>query len=648
VDYEHGLHRSINKIREALSDSAAEPRFIETRARAGYRFSGPVEFLADPPAQSAVSDSKVDTTSSPGTALAEKGGLTSTVLTELYPMQASRSRWQLTKRLTVLAGVLGLGLLALAPRGVRTSAWPTARELTHRSFDLPVSTAAISPDGKWMAFADAHGVFVRELPTGDTRPVAVLSESRVSSVAWFPDSTHFGATMETGCWMVSILGGQPSKILDQEEVISVSPDGSQIAYADNGLWIAYIGEKPRQIVKASSDEMFSRPAWSPDGSRLASTHHWQGPISVLAAVETYPANGGSATTVYSGAATAALWLPDGRMVFPNNSEYGNNNLLEISVSADGRASSSPAPITQWSGFDFLPGQLAATSDGRRMSFVRREFHTELLLADFNKKGLGVSTAITDYGGVPVGWTPDGNLLFLAGPGLQVFDLQTRSVTKISDVPSVEASLTTDGGTLLYSSYEGSVFQPKPLALKRVPVEGGPSQTLLHAAAYASFRCPRTPGAPCVLGERRGDELVFSTFDPLGGEPRQLTVLPFPNSRWELSPDGTEVAIWDDNEVRPNGIRLVEFARPYATRITAVPHPGRIASLVWTPDGQALLIAQEVGGEGQLTYLGSDGQTRKLWAHSNVLPGSLAISPDGKRIAFSNLEYRANAWSLENF
>lgn len=40
VDYEHGLHRAINKLRDALCDPAAEPRFIETRARAGYRFIG--------------------------------------------------------------------------------------------------------------------------------------------------------------------------------------------------------------------------------------------------------------------------------------------------------------------------------------------------------------------------------------------------------------------------------------------------------------------------------------------------------------------------------------------------------------------------------------------------------------------------------
>ena len=45
VDYEHGVNAAINRVREALGDSAANPRFIETLARRGYRFVAPVEPL---------------------------------------------------------------------------------------------------------------------------------------------------------------------------------------------------------------------------------------------------------------------------------------------------------------------------------------------------------------------------------------------------------------------------------------------------------------------------------------------------------------------------------------------------------------------------------------------------------------------------
>jgi cholera toxin transcriptional activator len=43
VDFDHGLNTAINQLRNALGDSAANPRFIQTLPRRGYRFIAPVE-----------------------------------------------------------------------------------------------------------------------------------------------------------------------------------------------------------------------------------------------------------------------------------------------------------------------------------------------------------------------------------------------------------------------------------------------------------------------------------------------------------------------------------------------------------------------------------------------------------------------------
>ena len=43
VDFDHSLHNAIARIREALDDSAENPRYIETLPRRGYRFVGQVE-----------------------------------------------------------------------------------------------------------------------------------------------------------------------------------------------------------------------------------------------------------------------------------------------------------------------------------------------------------------------------------------------------------------------------------------------------------------------------------------------------------------------------------------------------------------------------------------------------------------------------
>jgi cholera toxin transcriptional activator len=59
VDFDHSLNTAINKVREALGDSATSPRYIETLARRGYRFLAPVESnglpaVSPPPASETV------------------------------------------------------------------------------------------------------------------------------------------------------------------------------------------------------------------------------------------------------------------------------------------------------------------------------------------------------------------------------------------------------------------------------------------------------------------------------------------------------------------------------------------------------------------------------------------------------------------
>lgn len=48
VDFERGLNKAVNRLREALGDTAANPRFIETLPKRGYRFIAPVEHVPAP------------------------------------------------------------------------------------------------------------------------------------------------------------------------------------------------------------------------------------------------------------------------------------------------------------------------------------------------------------------------------------------------------------------------------------------------------------------------------------------------------------------------------------------------------------------------------------------------------------------------
>src|SRR6266480_1355803 len=49
VDFDKSLNTAVNKVREALGDSATNPKYVETLAKRGYRFIGEVEWSGRPP-----------------------------------------------------------------------------------------------------------------------------------------------------------------------------------------------------------------------------------------------------------------------------------------------------------------------------------------------------------------------------------------------------------------------------------------------------------------------------------------------------------------------------------------------------------------------------------------------------------------------
>jgi TolB-like protein/DNA-binding winged helix-turn-helix (wHTH) protein/predicted Ser/Thr protein kinase len=63
VDFEYGINGAVAKLRAALSDSAREPRFIETVAKRGYRFVAPVERSPGPAAAAPVAPAGLESAS---------------------------------------------------------------------------------------------------------------------------------------------------------------------------------------------------------------------------------------------------------------------------------------------------------------------------------------------------------------------------------------------------------------------------------------------------------------------------------------------------------------------------------------------------------------------------------------------------------
>ena len=165
---------------------------------------------------------------------------------------------------TAAGGVLlVLGIWWLLSNRTQSQKELVQRQLTANSPDNPVLAAAISPDGKFLAYSDANGFHLRLISTGETKQLTLPSGLAVASVfsgapatlgaplSWFPDgskvlittATHAGET--PSLWAVSILGGAARKLREGAAAASFSPDGSQIAFLGDydsgsaqGIWLS--------------------------------------------------------------------------------------------------------------------------------------------------------------------------------------------------------------------------------------------------------------------------------------------------------------------------------------------------------------------------------------------------------------------------
>jgi dipeptidyl aminopeptidase/acylaminoacyl peptidase len=111
----------------------------------------------------------------------------------------------------------------------------------------PVLDAAISPDGKYLAYVDSSGFYLQLIGAGETHSVDIPAGLRGSSVSWFPDGARVvlggfeERTASWSIWLASILGGEAKKFRDDASAAAVSPDGSLIAFLPgrgrNEIWV---------------------------------------------------------------------------------------------------------------------------------------------------------------------------------------------------------------------------------------------------------------------------------------------------------------------------------------------------------------------------------------------------------------------------
>lgn len=691
VDYEQGLKKAVNRLREALHDSAEQPHFIETLPRQGYRFIANLEFDTAVRGRSAKPIVVM-----PKPARDEIGA--GTTCRKSTPSQF------LWVSAVVILGVAGILFWRSRVSRQVPSAVPEPKtiQLIANSFENPVTSSAISPNGKYLALIDnARRIRVRLLETGEMQTIPEPDSLNGNSVdwaiaAWFPDSTRFIANARppgsfawfpvrfrfaansrpTGStetrvseaasiWVVSVLGKAPQKLRDDADAFSLSPDGSLIAFGtnpgplgDREIWLMDAkGLQARKLCDAPEKTAIGDLQWSGDGQRA---------IYLEVGAEngelvSRDLHGGPAVPLvqYSGwwTLTDFVSLPDGRLIYARD-----GNFWELRMDPrNGAPTGQPRQLTNWSGLWL--GYTSVTSDGKRLAFQRSAPQTTVNVADIEATGTHLSPArhltLNEYSNAGETWTPDSKALVFRSSRNGHMRLFRQALDSDTEEPLVMgadniggSAISPDGSWLFYLDCGP---QEKPgcdaiVPVMSIPIHGGEPRQVLTSNTYGRPRCAVSPSNLCAIAEQSADgkPLIFTAFDALNGRGAEIARFETDAAadyHWSLSPDGTRVAILKSGD---NRIHLVSF-NGQAQQEVAVKQWTDLAGVFWAADGKGWFTSSGSDVAAVLLHVDLQGEARLLWSLNGGGSKVYGLpSPDGRHLAIVATARNNNVWLMENF
>ena len=537
VDFEHGLNKAINKVREALGDDADNPRFVETLPRRGYRFLAPVTKAA---LHSAATGDQ-------------------TAATDYIPQRSSLARTR-TKRWRVALAVLAAGvfvvMLILVSRPPRPPRILSYTQLTNDSLQ------------KGRLVTDGSRIYFDEQSPREPEFVAEVSVKGGAVTRLAPLPMESGADPDFS----PVLDYSPlrSELLIRTEV-AMSP-----------LWALSVPgtTAPRRLGGIVAEDA----AWSPDGQSIAFSR--MNEINVAKADGSEPRK----LATPQGDAVYLRWSPDGKVLrftfWPAGSSLvGSSSIWEIA-----RDGSNLHPLfPDWRVRDDRGG--AWTADGKY--FVFRSFRNGRgsIFAVREKRDLSARTMEqpVELTTGPMSFTapvpsPDGKQIFTEGfldrGELMRYDSQRRTWEHyLSGVSAADLDFSRDGEWVTYVLVpEGTLWRSRVDGSERLQLTIPPVRTAMP-------RWSPDGKAIAFMGLKPGETWTIYRVPADGGETEQLVSgkeYYYGDPNW--SPDGNHLVFGESNW-SPKAIHILDLK---SRRISDLPGSTGLFSPRWSPDGRSII------------------------------------------------------------
>ncbi|HEY6991097.1 MAG TPA: winged helix-turn-helix domain-containing protein [Bryobacteraceae bacterium] len=621
VDFDNAISSAVRKLREALGDSAENPRFIETLAKRGYRFIGPIETRSSVPNA------------------APEGPRVKRVRIKVVP---------------IAAGLLLI--LGIASWWLWTHREPNTAQLT----PFPLTAApgweqypSFSPDGSQVVYAwnevgnNSH-IYVKLVGSG--RPVQLTAGANSDSApSWSPDGREiaFVRAEEQGSaiYLISPVGGTERKLADGyfSGCVHWSPDSRFLAVADRksankpaSLYRidAQTGEELRLTTPPDASVTDEDPVFSPNGRTLLFTRCGGTYICALYWLDLsnayQPKTGPRLFRAEAGPISGAAWTVDGRNVvygFSASSDIWSYRLMKLRAKPGaqpermpyvGDGTSAPAISLRGNRLAYIqetpdidiwqvqPGNpprgfTASTRiefspqyspDGKRVAFSSsRSGQMEIWVSSADGGNPVQLTNFAEHSGTPR-WSPDGSWIAFdrhLKDGWHIFVMASdgghpRQLT-LGNRDQVMPSWSRDGNWIYYASNRTGRYE-----VWKSPAKGGNGVQVTQKGGWTAFESAdgRSLYYTKNLDDRDGPSALWQL--PTGGGEERL-VLP--------SVGGRSFAVREDGiyYVQPTAaggnvsIRFLDFATGQSREIAPVDESARLfGGLTVSPDRNTILFA----------------------------------------------------------
>ena len=565
----------------------------------------------------------------------------------------------------------------------RTSAAGRFRlqRLTGNTSELTISAAALSPDGKFVAYSDQLGIHILSIANRDSH--LLLGTENHLLLRWMPDGGSVETRVEDASGkitktIVPLRGGGPTPVATLDQFLA-SPDGQHGAAVSADQRRISIrdstGENDREAWKASGTNTVDQLQWRPNSKELAvvSSDASKDPMnsSTLELVKV----GTGRRQVLLGAErklplASIVWSGQDRMILAINEEHDyrySSNLWELRLSGDGALiPGALGKLTAW--IDFPIRKASLSTDGNRLIFIRSFYQRNVYVAPLEEGGkrMGTPRRLTlDLGtDFPTGWTRDSKTVILTSDrsGRQkIFrqNLNEQTAEQIVDMPGEQrlARVTPGAHFLLFLNFDPA--KNKHEQLMRVPIEGGVPQAVPNVANIGFYYWCAMDG-PCIIAQKEDNNYIISELDLEKGRGREIYrdshvehLLISSDGKWIVDTlgSGTEMgklATTPAPIIVDPKIILRSVLNGTVIREISLHGIGTLISLNCAPDGNGFFASDIFQSMDRELFIDLLGNVFILWRQPSS--GSLwgDPSPDGRFLALPLTTDDSNVYMVEKY